>query len=315
MTTSGGVRHLLGAVGLRVLIFALTLAGAVAVMTALLSLAMGNAADQLGLDPVQAAAYEQAVGLDLPWALRWLGFMADAARGDLGESLTYRPGASVAGLVWTGVRTSAPILVGALVASMGLGIAGAWGRQRAGRRLIQALSVAPVFLLASAAVEWINETTFGLIQAGTIARPDWFALPIGDSALKWALAVGILAVGSSALTEVHAGSRAELRRILDSGYIDAARARGARLWPHVLSNLIPPMASLAARRTALFLGGLVVIEKVLQLQGAGAMLWQACRMRDYPLVLGLTLVAAAVVCAARLTADLVRVAVDPRLRT
>jgi peptide/nickel transport system permease protein len=79
-------------------------------------------------------------------------------------------------------------------------------------------------------------------------------------------------------------------------------------------NLLPPLTTIAASRAAFFVGGLVIIEKVLHLSGVGAMLWQACRMRDYPLALGITVIAAAAVCGARLTADLLRVAVDPRLR-
>ncbi len=77
---------------------------------------------------------------------------------------------------------------------------------------------------------------------------------------------------------------------------------------------MPPLTVLVSTRTAFFFGGLVVIEKVLHLNGVGSMLWQACRMRDYPLALGITVVAAAVVCTARLLGDVVRLAVDPRLR-
>jgi ABC-type dipeptide/oligopeptide/nickel transport system permease component len=44
------------------------------------------------------------------------------------------------------------------------------------------------------------------------------------------------------------------------------------------------------------------------------MVWQACRLRDVPLAVGLTLVAAACVGGTRLVADLIRVTVDPRLR-
>jgi ABC-type dipeptide/oligopeptide/nickel transport system permease component len=44
------------------------------------------------------------------------------------------------------------------------------------------------------------------------------------------------------------------------------------------------------------------------------MLWQACMMRDYPLAMGVTVLAATAVCLARMFGDIVRVAVDPRLR-
>ena len=131
-------------------------------------------------------------------------------------------------------------------------------------------------------------------------------------ALPWILVV--LAVGSGSLAEVHAALEDEIVRIRNAPFVDAALARGAPIAPHVLLNLLPPLTTIMANRTAFFVGGLVVVEKVLLLNGAGSMLWQACGARDYPLAMGLAIVAAAVVCATRLMGDVLRVGVDPRLR-
>ena len=296
--------------------FVLALAGAALLAQWLLWLAPGDAVDLLTADPELRATMVQRWGLDEPPHVRTLAFIEGALTGDLGVSLTYRPGEEVSALVWRAGLTSAPTLLLSVFLALGVGVGLAYVGQAwtLSRRAVQALSVAPVFLLAATAVVFINEATFAMIEEGWIERPDWFALPLGDSVLKSALAVTMLALGSSALTEVHQSSDDELRRIRRSGYVDAARARGARLWPHVLWNLVPPLTTITVSRTAFFVGGLVVIEKVLQLNGAGAMLWQACRMRDYPLALGLVVAAAAVVCAARLIGDFIRIGVDPRLR-
>ena len=304
----------LGAIGRRLLAFFATLAGAALLAQALLWLAPGDAVDLLTDDPELRAQMVATWGLDQPLLVRWWTFISGAAAGDLGVSLTYRPGTQVSELVWRAALTSAPTLVSAVVLALLGGVGLAYARLRITRRVVQVISVAPVFLLAATAVVTLNETAFSLIEAGTIDRPDWFALPLGDSLLKSMLGVLVLAVGSSALTEVHQAADDELRAIRGSGYIDAATARGARLWPHILWNLLPPLTTITVSRTAFFLGGLVVVEKVLQLNGAGAMLWQACRLRDYPLALGLVLAAAAVVCGMRLVGDLVRLSVDPRLR-
>jgi peptide/nickel transport system permease protein len=308
---------LLIASGKRVLVFLVTLAGATLLAQLLLWLAPGDAVDLVTDDPELRAAMVAQWGLDQPVLIRYARFMAAAVGGDLGTSLTYRPGAPVVELLGGTAGRSLSLVLGALVTSLAWGVGLAYltaGRSSALRRAAQIVSVAPVFLLAWLAMSSLNEVTFSLMEAGRIARPGWFALPDEDSALKTALAVIVLAVGSSALTEIHAAAEDELTRIRRSGYVDAARARGAPLWPHVLLNLLPPVSSLAASRAAFFVGGLVIIEKVLHLNGVGAMLWQACRMRDYPLALGITVVAAAAVCGARLLADLVRVTVDPRLR-
>ncbi len=309
---------LLGALGRRVGAFVLTLLGAALLAQVLLWSAPGDAADLLAGDPELRAALVLDMGLDRPPHEAWWAFVTHAVQGDLGRSLTYRPGMSVSELVRPAALRSLLLVVGALVVSLSLGAGLAYltaGRRSPGRRLLQALSIAPVFLMAWMVVVGLNEWAFELIQSGAIERPSWFALPDQDSLLKWALAVTVLAVGSSAVTEVHSACEDELKHIRVSGYVDAARARGARLWPHVLWNLVPPLTIIASSRAAFFVGGLVVVEKVLHLNGVGAMLWQACRLRDVPLALGITFVAAAVVCGARLLADVIRVTVDPRLRT
>jgi ABC-type dipeptide/oligopeptide/nickel transport system permease component len=152
------------------------------------------------------------------------------------------------------------------------------------------------------------------IGHGLIERPGWFALPDQASAVRTGLAVAILGVGSGALSEVHAEVEDALVRLRSSPWVDAARARGAATWPLILRGLIAPLAATVANRTALLVGGAVVIEKLLLLRGAGAILWDAAVLRDYDLALSIAVLAAALVAGSRLGADLVRIAADPRLR-
>lgn len=313
--------RLLGAVGARVGTFVATVVGAVLVVQVLLSLAPGDAIDLLPNGEELRAGLSAEWGLDRPLPERLLATLGNLARGDLGTSLTWRPGASVAELVAdTGAR-SLVLLVPAHVLGVTMAaLLGAWSaRATAGGmrllRLVQLGSVVPAFLAAYLLVTGINAAIWALLERGLIERPEWFALPDTPSAVRTALAVGVLAVASGGLTEMHAACDAELRRLRVAPFVDAARARGAAAWPVVLHNLVPHLADLAASRAAWLLGSLVVVEKLLLFSGAGAALWQACRMRDYPVAIGITLVAAIVVAGTRLVADLVRLAVDPRLRT
>ena len=262
-------------------------------------------------------ALEAEWGLDRPLHSRYVRFIGRALQGDLGHSLTYRPGATVSELVLPAAARSLRLLIPALALALLMGGILAYltaGRRSVTRRAIQGLSVAPVFLLAFLAVHFLNEGTFACMQRGWVERPSWFALPDTDSFLKSALAVLVLAVGSGALTEVHTAVEDEIVRLRNAAFIDAAIARGAPVWQHLLLNLLPPISTIAASRAAFFVGGLIIVEKVLHLNGAGSMLWQACRLRDYPVALGITILAATAVCAARLAGDLLRVTVDPRLR-
>jgi peptide/nickel transport system permease protein len=300
-----------------VAVFLLTMAGAVLAIQLLLWASPGDPVDLVPNGEEIRVQLEAEWGLDQPLPQRYLGYLGRALQGDLGSSLTYRPGATVTELVLPAAGRSLTLLLPALVlslaAGLGLGLITA-GRSSVLRRLAQVVSVAPVFLLAFLAVHLLNELAFHGIEQGWFGRPDWFALPDTDSTLKTALAISVLALGSGALAEVHASVEDEIVRLRNAAFIDAAIARGAPVWQHVLWNLLPPLATIAYGRAAFFVGGLVIVEKVLQLNGAGSMLWQACRLRDYPVALGITVLAAGAVCGARLLGDLVRISVDPRLR-
>ena len=297
--------------------FLLTLAGAVLLTQLLLWASPGDPVDLVPNGEEVRAELEQEWGLDQPVLLRYGSFLYRSLQGDFGHSLTFRPGAEVSDLVFPAARRSLRLLVPALLLAMAMALPLALlsaGRSSLSRRLVQAISVAPVFLLAFLLVHILNESAYGLMEAGQISRPSWFALPDTDSWLKGLLAVLVLAVGSGSLTEVHAACEDEIVRVRNSTYMDAVIARGAPAWRHVLHNLLPPLSTIAASRSAFLVGGLVIVEKVLHLNGAGAMLWQACRLRDYPVALAITVLAAAAVCGARLLGDLLRISVDPRLR-
>ncbi len=295
-----------------------TLVGAALLLQLLLWAAPGDPIDLLPNGEELRPRLEKEWGLDRPLPVRFAEFVLRAAGGDLGTSLTVRPGASVTSLVVPAAKRSLALLLPSLLLALGLAVPLARvtaGRTTVARRLIEAVSVAPVFLLAYLTVMGLNELTFGLMESGSIDRPGWFALPDQASGLRTAIAVAVLAVGSSSLSELHGSFEGAVIRIRESGYVEAAVARGASTTPHELWNLVPPFATLAANRVTFMVGGLVIVEKVLLMNGAGALLWDACLKRDYNLALGLTLCAALAVCGARLVADVVRLMVDPRLRS
>ncbi len=293
--------------------FVATLVGSAVFVQGLFALAPGDAIDLLPDSDTLRESLSAEWGLDLPLPVRLGRTLAQLATGDLGTSLTYRPGTPVLELVLQGGAQSLGLLAPALILGLGTALALAIWRPPL-LRWVQVVSVVPAFLGAFLTVTAINATVWALIGAGWIDRPDWFALPDQASALRTALAIVVLAYASGGLAELHQATDAELTRVRRAPFIEAARARGEPVLPHFVSNLLPPLLDLAATRVPAVLSALVVVEKLLLLNGAGAMLWQACLKRDFPLAIGIGLAAAALVAAFRLTIDLARLALDPRLR-
>lgn len=297
-------------------VFAITLFGAATLVLALLWAAPGDPIDLIPNGEELRPVLEEQWQLDKPLPVRLVNYLGNAVRGDLGTSLTYRPGMPVMTVIAGPTMRSMGWLLAALVLTVVWGTGLAWttaGRPSLNRRVIQAASIAPVFLLAHLSVNIINESTLSLVEGGWIGRPHWFALPGQPSAFRSVLAIVVLAVGSGALSEVRAEVENALIEIRSSGYVAAARARGEPLWRHVFLNLVGPLTTIAATRAAFFVGGLVILEKVLLLNGIGSILWQAALLRDYPLALGITVILASVVCVSRLLGDSLRAIIDPRL--
>jgi peptide/nickel transport system permease protein len=75
---------------------------------------------------------------------------------------------------------------------------------------------------------------------------------------------------------------------------------------------VPALTAGAMERAAFFAGGLVVVERVLLVEGVGTLLWRAAELRDYDLAMGIAIVFAVVVAFAHALGDLLRMAIDPR---
>lgn len=299
--------RLAGAVG--------TVLGATALLLGLLILAPGDPIDTT--DPALRARLTEQFGMDRPAPVRWADRMVRIVVLDLGTSYAYRPGAPVTEVLARPAARTVGLVAGATAVVLGLGVALALvtaGRRAIPRAVLQAVSLVASFVLAHAAVSALNEATWWAIGQGWIARPGWFALPDQPSAMRTAIGVAVLAVGSGALAEVHADVEDALVRIRNSAWVDAARARGVTPWGAILRALAPAVASTVADRAALLVGGALVVEQVLMMRGVGDILWQAARLRDYDLAIGVALLAAIVVASARLLAEAVTLAVDPRLR-
>ena len=296
----------------RALGFAATVAGATGLVLALFHFAPGDAIDMLPNSEEVRPLLEKEWGLGDPFAVQYARYIGRALQGDLGTSWTYRPGQPVTDLIAAPALRSLTWSLASMALCLGLSTLFAW-RRHPTRWLAQGASIVPLFLLAHLAILAFNEAAWRAMQAGWIDRPDWFALPDQPSLLRTLIAITVLAIGSGAFTDVYAEVSTQLRRIRGSAFVDAARARGEPVGPTIAIHWVPLAAGLVAPRTSVFIGGLVILEKVLLLHGIGAILWQAALDRDYNVAMGITVVLGTATALLQLAGDAVRIWVDPRL--
>jgi ABC-type dipeptide/oligopeptide/nickel transport system permease component len=105
---------------------------------------------------------------------------------------------------------------------------------------------------------------------------------------------------------------------LGSEYVRAARARGLRrtrvVGVHALRNAAVPAVTATAPLLGLLLTGSFVVEAVFGIPGIGRYFVASVAARDYPVVMGLTLLLTIVIVLANLVADLLHGVLDPRVR-
>lgn len=300
----------------RALTFLGTVVGATVFVHVLLALVPGDAIDTLPngdvLRPLLAAEW----GLDQPLGKRILSAILRAFSGDLGTSLTTRPGAPVANLILAAAPASIALVSAATLAALAAAIATVGASQRFAGLLpaISFLTAIPTALAALLVINGINALTFDLIESGSITRPDWFALPAQDSPLRTALAVVLLACCSSQLGNL--AGRAENARsaLTTAGFVTAERARGGPVGPLLARHLAVPVLRATSAGVPAMLSGLIVIERSFGLGGCGALFWTAVRERDWPLAAALAASAALLVAGIRLCVDIFAVLWDPRER-
>ena len=112
--------------------------------------------------------------------------------------------------------------------------------------------------------------------------------------------------------------RLNLRRALDSDYVEAARSRGLSerrvVLGHALPNALLPVLTITGITVASLIGGALLIEVTYSWPGVAFRLQEAIGQRDYPVVQGIVVVVAALVVAVSVLVDLLVALLDPRIR-
>ena len=287
-------------------------------------------APSAGAEDIARARAE--LGLDAPVIVQYARWMRRMVSGDLGESIALR-------------RPVSSVLADALPLSLGLGVlsltltfilgiaVGTIQAARRGTRLDTTLTVlttsvyaAPSFWLA---LSLVAVFTYG---ASRLGFPHALRLPafgLRDPAGQLAGAAAVLdlvrhlILPVTVLTAIGAAGIARYARsavidVLATEHVRTARAKGAgasRVYlRHVLYNALPPLVVLLALSLPGVIAGSVFVESVFALPGMGRAMLGAIAARDYPVILGATLLYAALVIGANLVADVLLPLVDPRRR-
>jgi peptide/nickel transport system permease protein len=277
-----------------------------------------------------AARLRAELALDAPVAVQYAKWMGGVLRGDLGESFTqHRPVTAV-------LRDALPVSLALGVSSLALTFVvgvmiGMIQATKRGTFVDPALTFATTAIYAAPsywlALSLIAAFTYGATVWGLPAGLRLPAFGIRDPAgteTGWAALVDLMrhailpvtvlaAVGAAGIARY---ARTTVSDLVGSEWVRTARAKGltarAVYGRHVLANAMPPLVVLLALSLPGVVAGSVFVESVFAWPGMGRAMVLAISSRDYPVVMGATVLYAALVILANLAADLALPLIDPR---
>ncbi|WP_285680244.1 ABC transporter permease [Actinoplanes sp. NBRC 103695] len=285
-------------------------AAATAAYLALLA-APGDTVDSIigdGADtPLIRSQIIQEWGLDRPAVVQYLDYLWRAAHGDLGRSyLLQRPVRDVIGeqLTPTLELAVAAAALGVLIALvLAVTTRRAWARRTSSTTELVLVSTPP-FLI-------------GIVLLSVFSfRFGWFPVS-GDRGVAALIlpAVTLALPIAGVLTQV---LRDGLDRALSEPFAVTARSRGlaenAVLIRHALRHALLPAVTLTGWLFGVLLGGAVIVEQVFGRPGLGQVTLAAVNSKDMPVVLAVVVLSAFVYVLINTLADVVYLAIDPRLR-
>jgi peptide/nickel transport system permease protein len=259
------------------------------------------------------------MGLDQPLPVQYLRWLERLLHGDFGIAYTFNK-KPVLALI--GERFWGTVQLQSLALGLGLALAIPVGIISAVRQystLDNTLTVGsflglaiPNFWLALLLQLWLSVQlgwlpTLSTAQATAPPEERWryFVMPV------FVLAIPNVAYFARFM-------RSAMLEVIHQDFVTVARAKGLDdrgvLYRHALRNALIPMVTVIGLQLPRILSGAVIIEQIFAWPGLGLLAYDAIGRRDYPVILGVTMLAGAAVMIVNVLVDVVYVMVDPRVR-
>lgn len=279
----------------------------------LLRLAPGGPFDsERKLPPEVIANIEAKYHLNEPVIAQYLRYLTGIVHGDLGPSYKYldRGVVEIIGdTLPTSLLLGALALGFALLVSLPSGLLAAYYRNSMIDRFcmfIATLGISVPHFILGAVLIWAIALELGWLNAGRWDRWSSAILPT-------------ITLGAAPAAYLAALLRSTMIETLGEDFVRTARAKGLPerivVLKHAFCHSLIPVLTVLGPLTAALLTGSFVVEYVFAIPGMGRFFITAVTDRDYPLIMGVTLIYTVLLVGANLIVDVLYGYVDPRIRT
>ncbi|GAW64510.1 oligopeptide transport system permease [Ligilactobacillus acidipiscis DSM 15836] len=296
----------------RVLYMALTLFLVATITFFLMKLMPGTPySNQEKMTPQQIKIMNQQYGLDKPIWLQYVIYIFGMLHGDLGTSFQFS-NQPVSYLISSRIGASAQLGVQAMIFGVVLGII--VGSVAAIYRNTWVDTTATVLSIIGKSVP--NFVLAVLLQYYISLKLGWF--PIADWGGFSYTVLPTIALGVGPLAETARFIRTGMVDVLNSDYIELARAKGLNkfgiIYHHALRNSLIPLVTLIGPYTVALMTGSMVIENIFSIPGIGEQYVKSIQTNDYPTIMGVTMLFCFGLVLIILFTDIIYGIIDPRIR-
>lgn len=256
------------------------------------------------------AALEAKYGLDKPVTVQYVTYLKDVVtKLDFGPSIKLR-GRMVIDVIADGLKTSAKLGVIAaciaLVIGIVLGAVAALRRNTVLDKIIMVITTAFVSMPS-----FIMGTLLLLIFA-----VHWHIFPANGSTAE-GLVLPVITLALYPMAYITRLTRSSMLDVLGQDYIRTAKAKGVSpakiVFGHALKNSLIPVITYFGPMLAYIVTGSLVVEQIFAVPGIGRAFVSSITNRDYPLIMGTTIVLACLIVIMNLLSDILYKVVDPRI--
>ena len=267
------------------------------------------------VDPETLQAIRDHYHLDDPFLVQYWHWLANAATGDLGDSIVFKD--TVANVVGPRIVPTlelagyATLLI--VLAGLGIGILSAVKR---GSLIDTAASV--VTLVGSSVAAYVSGILLIVVFSVQVGWFPVFGLGGGGIDRLYHLTLPAIALAIALAALVARVTRASMGQALGQEFVETARSRGFSerrvIGKHALRNALIPVITISGLIAGFLISSSVLVEYTFGLNGLGALLIQSVQNRDFPVVQAVTLLMTAAFVFINLFVDLLYAVADPRVR-
>ena len=263
--------------------------------------------------PERVDRLREQLGLNDPLPIRYMRFIGNALKGDLGESYVFQ-GKTVTSLIGPRLLVSVQLNIAASIVALSVGLPlGFYAAKRQGTKTDPAILISmlilyamPVFFTAPFLI------LFFAVKLHWVPASGWNGM-FSTQVILPALTIGI---PGAAIFVRH--MRASTLEVIGQEYIRTARAKGMSNfvinYSHVARNAFLPILTLLGFTLAGIFGGSLIVELIYGIPGVSRLSLDAIFQRDFPVLTALVLLGSLMLVLANLIIDIAYTIIDPRIR-